>query len=92
MLKTQIGLGVLAIPQVFEVLGLIPGTICVIGVSAMISWSNYVVGTFKLRHPGVYGIEDVGRMMLGEFGYQFFGVLFAICERNHECTHCKKRN
>ncbi|KAF4925883.1 N amino acid transport system protein [Colletotrichum fructicola] len=78
MLKTQIGLGVLTIPKVFAVLGLIPGTICVIVVATMITWANYVVGAFKLRHPTVYGIEDVGRMFMGKFGYEFFGWLFAI--------------
>ncbi|KAJ5087275.1 hypothetical protein N7456_010891 [Penicillium angulare] len=78
MLKTQIGLGALTIPQVFEVLGLIPGAICVIAVAAMITWANYIVGTFKLRHREVYGIEDVGRIFMGRFGYEFFGWLFAI--------------
>ncbi|KAH0429608.1 amino acid transporter [Colletotrichum camelliae] len=78
MLKTQIGLGVLTIPKVFAVLGLIPGIICVIVVASMITWANYVVGAFKLRHPNVYGIEDVGRMLMGKFGYEFFGWLFAI--------------
>ncbi|KAM0548830.1 hypothetical protein ACHAPJ_009686 [Fusarium lateritium] len=80
MLKTQIGLGILSIPKVFEVLGLIPGTICVIVVASMITWSNCIIGSFKLRHPDVYGIEDVGRIFLGRFGYEFFGWLFAICE------------
>ena len=79
MLKTQIGLGALTVPQVFEVLGLIPGAICVLVVAGMITWANYIVGTFKLRHRGVYGIEDVGRIFLGKFGYEFFGWLFALC-------------
>ncbi|KAL4787720.1 transmembrane amino acid transporter protein-domain-containing protein [Aspergillus varians] len=78
MLKTQIGLGILTIPQVFETIGLIPGVICVFVVASMITWANYIVGVFKMRHPGVYGIEDVGRIFLGRFGYEFFGWLFAI--------------
>lgn len=80
MLKTQIGLGVLTVPQVFETLGLIPGAICVVVVGSMITWSNYIVGAFKLRHPNVYGIEDIGRIFLGRFGYEFFGWLFAVCK------------
>lgn len=82
MLKTQIGLGVLAIPQVFETLGLIPGVLCVVLIGSMITWSNYIVGVFKLRHPDVYGIEDVGKLFLGQFGYEFFGWLFSICKCN----------
>lgn len=80
MLKTQIGLGVLTVPETFSVLGLIPGTICVVLVAAMITWSNYIIGDFKLRYPDVYGIEDVGRIFLGRFGYECFGIMFAICE------------
>lgn len=55
MLKTQIGLGVLTIPQTFSVLGLLPGIICVVLIAAMITWSNYIIGIFKLRYPNVYG-------------------------------------
>ncbi|KAF4989517.1 hypothetical protein FDECE_14683 [Fusarium decemcellulare] len=73
-----IGLGILTIPKVFQVLGLIPGSICVIVIASMITWSNCIIGSFKLRHPSVYGIEDVGRIFLGRFGYEFFGWLFAI--------------
>lgn len=80
MLKTQIGLGVLTIPEVFSVLGLIPGVICIVIVGSMITWSNVIVGDFKRNHPEIYGIQDVGRMFLGRFGYEFFGWLFILCE------------
>lgn len=78
MLKTQIGLGVLSIPAVFHSLGLIPGVIIILVISAMTSWSNYIVGVFKLRHPDVYGIDDVGRKLFGRIGYEVFGVTFAL--------------
>jgi len=78
MLKTQIGLGVLSIPQVFDSLGLIPGVICLLVISAMTMWSNYIVGVFKLRHPDVYGIDDVGRKLFGRIGYELFGIIFAL--------------
>jgi len=78
MLKTQIGLGVLSIPQVFHSLGLIPGVICLLVIATMTSWSNYIVGVFKLRYPDVYGIDDVGRKLFGRVGYEFFGITFAL--------------
>ncbi|KAF2123364.1 hypothetical protein P153DRAFT_304068 [Dothidotthia symphoricarpi CBS 119687] len=78
MLKTQIGLGVLSIPQVFHSLGLIPGVICLLVIATMTSWSNYIVGVFKLRHPDVYGIDDVGRKLFGRIGYELFGITFAL--------------
>jgi amino acid permease len=80
MLKTQIGLGVLSIPEVFHALGLIPGVICLLVIAAMTSWSNYIIGVFKRNHPDVYGIDDVGRKIFGRVGYEFFGITFALCK------------
>ncbi|KAJ4377066.1 hypothetical protein N0V86_006507 [Didymella sp. IMI 355093] len=78
MLKTQIGLGVLSIPEVFHSLGLIPGVIIILVIAVMTSWSNYIIGVFKANHPDVYGIDDVGRKLLGRFGYEFLGITFAL--------------
>jgi amino acid permease len=78
MLKTQIGLGVLSIPAVFHSLGLIPGVIVILIIAVMTSWSNYIVGVFKLAHPDVYGIDDVGRKLFGRIGYEIFGITFAL--------------
>jgi amino acid permease len=35
MMKSMIGLGVLSIPSVFDVLGLIPGVICLVIIAVM---------------------------------------------------------
>ncbi|WWC64344.1 uncharacterized protein I303_106954 [Kwoniella dejecticola CBS 10117] len=77
MMKAQIGLGVLAIPSVLHTLGLIPGLICLLSVSAIITYGDYIVGTFKTNHPDVYGIDDVGRMLFGgRIGREFIAVSF----------------
>ena len=80
MLKTQFGLGVLAVPGVLDTLGVVPGIICICVIATIITWSNYVVGTFKLNHPEVYGIDDAGALMFGRIGREFFGVAVCICE------------
>ena len=80
MLKTQIGLGVLSIPQTLDTLGLIPGVICLLIIAVMTTWSDYIVGRFKLRHSDVYGIDDVGRKLFGRSGYEIFGITFALCK------------
>lgn len=80
MIKTQIGLGVLSIPAVFHSLGLIPGVICLLVIATMTSWSNYIIGVFKMNHPDVYGIDDVGRKLFGRIGYEVFGITFALCK------------
>ncbi|KAI0533138.1 transmembrane amino acid transporter protein-domain-containing protein [Xylaria digitata] len=69
MMKTQIGLGVLSIPASFDVLGLIPGLIILVTIAAITTWSNYMVGVFKLLHPGVYSIDDAGVMIFGRAGH-----------------------
>lgn len=53
MVKTQVGLGVLGIPYVLATLGIVPGVICLLAVGVITTWSDYVVGQFKLRHPTV---------------------------------------
>jgi len=80
MMKTQIGLGVLAIPAVFDSLGLIPGVISLIVIGFITSWSDYEVGVFKRNHPEVYSIDDVGRLLFGRIGCEVFAVSFVLCE------------
>lgn len=38
MMKTQIGLGVLSIPLVFDTLGMIPGIIILISIAVITTW------------------------------------------------------
>ncbi|KAM0554822.1 hypothetical protein ACHAPJ_006555 [Fusarium lateritium] len=77
MMKTQFGLGVLSIPDVLNTLGIIPGIICICTISTITTWSNYVIGQFKLRHRDVYGIDDAGGLMFGRVGREAFGA--GIC-------------
>lgn len=80
MIKTQFGLGVLSIPGAFDALGLIPGIICLCIIATMGTWSNYVIGRFKLRHPEVYNIDDAGELMFGRIGREVLGVGVCISE------------
>lgn len=80
MMKTQFGLGVLSIPDVLNTLGLIPGVICICTISGITTWSNYMIGCFKLKHRDVYGIDDAGGLMFGPIGREFFAVGICICE------------
>lgn len=80
MMKTQIGLGVLSIPATFNTLGIIPGVLCICIVAAITTWSDYMVGVFKLKHRAVYGIDDAGALMFGRFGRDVFAVIFCLSE------------
>ncbi|KAJ4317539.1 hypothetical protein N0V84_007284 [Fusarium piperis] len=78
MMKSQIGLGVLSIPCAFDALGIIPGIICLLTVAALTSWSDYVIGMFKLRHREIWGIDDAAGLMFGRVGREFLGVAFVL--------------
>ncbi|KAJ5639070.1 amino acid transporter [Penicillium longicatenatum] len=78
MMKSQIGLGVLSIPGALDTLGIVPGAIILLAVAIITTWSDYMVGTFKLRHREVYGLADVGGMLFGRPGKIFFGVAFVL--------------
>lgn len=80
MIKCQIGLGVLSIPKVFDTLGLVPGVIMLLVIAGMTTWANWIVGIFKLRHPEVYGIDDVGMMLFGRWGFEITGAGYVLCE------------
>ncbi|GAA5988515.1 hypothetical protein JCM11641_003300 [Rhodosporidiobolus odoratus] len=70
--KTQIGLGVLSIPSVFDVLGMGTGIICLVLIAAWTTWSAYCIAWFKRAHPEVYSLPDAVRLM----GGPVFGVIF----------------
>lgn len=80
MTKSQIGLGVLSIPIALDTLGIVPGVIILCVIAGITTWSDYIVGVFKLRHPEVYGIDDAGKLMFGRVGQIIFGGAFVLCE------------
>jgi amino acid permease len=70
----------LSIPVAFDALGVVPGVICLIVIAGITTWSDYIIGTFKLRHREVYGIDDVGELLMGRFGRYLLGGAFILCE------------
>ncbi|CAG8031412.1 unnamed protein product [Penicillium olsonii] len=78
MMKTQIGLGVLSIPTAFDSLGIVPGVICLCVIAAVTTWSDYVIGAFKLNHREVYGIDDAAGLMFGSIGRGVLSVIFCL--------------
>lgn len=88
MMKSQIGLGVLSIPVAFDSLGIVPGVIVLCAVAAITTWSDYIVGVFKIRHREVYGIDDVGDLLFGRPGRIFFATSFLLCELRKPRPQC----
>lgn len=80
MLKIQIGLGVLSLPFVFDSVGMIPGIIMLFVVSAIATYTSYMVGVFKMNHPEVYSIDDAGAIIFGRIGREFFAIAILLCK------------
>lgn len=80
MTKSMIGIGVLSIPIAFDTLGIVPGVIVLCVIASITTWSDYIVGVFKLRHPEVYGIDDAGKLMFGRLGQIIFGGAYVLCK------------
>ncbi|KAI5460873.1 transmembrane amino acid transporter protein-domain-containing protein [Mariannaea sp. PMI_226] len=78
MTKTQIGLGVLSIPATFDALGIVPGSIILIAVAAVTTWSDYELGVFKRNHPSVYSIDEAGFKMFGTIGREVLAIAFLL--------------
>lgn len=38
------------------------------------------VGRFKINHPEVYGLPDVGYVLFGKIGREVLATCFTICE------------
>lgn len=51
MMKTQIGLGVLSIPLVFDTLGMIPGIIVLLCIAAITTWVCGQINQQKFDPP-----------------------------------------
>ncbi|WOO80067.1 N amino acid transport system protein [Vanrija pseudolonga] len=74
--KANIGLGVLSIPFVFQVLGIVPGIICILILQTMMGYAATIVGSFKLNHPEVYDLADAGYVFGGRWVREILYVFF----------------
>ena len=86
MVKTQIGLGVLSVLSVFDTSGIVPDIIYLIIVVIITTWSNYIMGVFKLRHRAVYSINDACGLMFGSIDCNVFEVAFCLYRYTLVCN------
>jgi hypothetical protein len=89
MMKTQIGLGVFAIPSALDVLGMVQGVLCMIAIAVITTWSGYMIGAFKLNHREVYSIDDAGGIMFDLPGRAY--LLYSVGTVNRQICHIDRR-
>lgn len=58
-----------------------PGIIVLVVVAALTTYSTWLIGEFKVKHPEVHSIGDVGYILAGPIGREFLGGVFWLCER-----------
>jgi hypothetical protein len=54
MFKVLFSVGVLSIPSVFALVGAVPGALLVVGFGAFNTYAAFLIGAFRLRHPGMH--------------------------------------
>ncbi|KAL1967210.1 hypothetical protein VTN77DRAFT_3501 [Rasamsonia byssochlamydoides] len=81
MIAETVSLGILSLPSAVAALGLVPAIILILGLSAIATYTGYVIGQFKLRYPHVHSMADAGEVLLGRWGRELLGnaqLLFLI--------------
>ncbi|CAG7967778.1 unnamed protein product [Penicillium salamii] len=81
MVAETISLGILSLPAAIAGLGLVPGLIILIGLGLLATYTGYVIGQYKMRHPHISSMADAGEVLMGRFGRELFGtgqLLFLI--------------
>ncbi|KAJ3462098.1 hypothetical protein MRS44_010651 [Fusarium solani] len=66
LLTNQVGLGVLSLPGVLKVMGIVPGIIAIIGIGLLSWYTAYVLKQFYARHQHVVNVVDMTRVVGGK--------------------------
>lgn len=78
LIVEAVALGSLSLPAVFATLGMVAGIICTVGFGLIAIYTSDIVGQVKLKFPEVEHYADAGRLLMGRFGYEAVGVMFAM--------------
>ncbi|KAK2614655.1 hypothetical protein N8I77_001461 [Diaporthe amygdali] len=78
LIVEAIALGSLSIPSAFASLGMVAGVILCVSLGFIAIYTSYVVGQVKLAFPHITHYADAGQLLMGKFGYELVGVMFAL--------------
>lgn len=78
LIVEAIALGSLSIPSAFAALGMVAGVILCVGLGIIAIYTSYVVGQVKLAYPHITHYADAGQLLMGKFGYELVGAMFAL--------------
>lgn len=73
-----IALGSLSLPKAFATLGMVGGVVSSLGIGIVATYASYEVGAVKVKYPHVEHYGDIGRLILGEWGFWIITVVFIL--------------
>lgn len=65
LITNQVGLGILSLPRVLHILGIVPGVIAIIGLGIVSTYTAYELLQFYRRHPHCVNMADMARVVGG---------------------------
>ncbi|KAH6897341.1 transmembrane amino acid transporter protein-domain-containing protein [Thelonectria olida] len=65
LLTNQVGLGVLSLPGVLKVFGIVPGIIAIVGIGCLSWYTAFELKQFYSRHQHVLNVVDMARVVGG---------------------------
>ncbi|KAF4986692.1 hypothetical protein FDECE_15818, partial [Fusarium decemcellulare] len=80
LLTNQVGLGVLTLPSVLKTMGLVPGTIAIVGLGGLSWFTAFELKLLYDRYPHVLNIVDMARVVGGR-GFAWvtaFGMMLLV--------------
>ncbi|KAG5958119.1 hypothetical protein E4U57_001496 [Claviceps arundinis] len=84
MASNQVGLGILSLPKVLDVLGLLPGVAAIVSLGIISWYTAYELLQFYRKHPHVVNMADMARVV----GGIPFEIIFGICLIVKICFTC----
>ncbi|CAH0052399.1 unnamed protein product [Clonostachys solani] len=88
LIVEAVALGSLSLPAAYATLGMVCGVILTVGLGFAAIYASYVIGEVKLKYPEVRHYTDIGRLLLGEFGYWVLTVGFVVSLILVTGSHC----
>lgn len=78
LITNQVGLGVLSLPSVLKVFGVIPGIIAIMGIGALSWYTAFELHQFYGKYPHVLNVVDMAGVVGGNWFEALAGVMLMI--------------
>lgn len=73
-----IGLGTFSLPSAFQTLGVVAGVFCCVVLGLLAIYTGWIVGKVSVVYPSINSYGDIGGLLMGRFGEEFFGFLYVL--------------